>query len=152
MSAGSNWFDDAMTDTYRIAAPSGQSASGALSGAPASAPDPRRPCPMCGEMIVIGAAKCRFCDAIFDENLRRSEKKRKRRRGGSTSDYDDDLSVGDWVVCILCPLIGLIGGVIYLLTGKSKGWKVLGVSFIVTMVTGLVRLAIVASQNPHGLR
>ncbi len=30
----------------------------------------RRPCPECGEMIVAGAAKCRFCGAIFDPRLR----------------------------------------------------------------------------------
>jgi predicted RNA-binding Zn-ribbon protein involved in translation (DUF1610 family) len=30
----------------------------------------RRPCPECGEMIVVSAAKCRFCGAIFDTRLR----------------------------------------------------------------------------------
>jgi predicted RNA-binding Zn-ribbon protein involved in translation (DUF1610 family) len=30
----------------------------------------RRPCPMCGELIVASAAKCRFCGAIFDRRLR----------------------------------------------------------------------------------
>jgi len=32
----------------------------------------RRPCPECGEMIVAGAAKCRFCGAVFDPRLRRT--------------------------------------------------------------------------------
>ena len=30
----------------------------------------RQPCPECGEMIVAGAAKCRFCNAIFDPQLK----------------------------------------------------------------------------------
>jgi predicted RNA-binding Zn-ribbon protein involved in translation (DUF1610 family) len=30
----------------------------------------RRPCPMCGELIVATAAKCRFCGAVFDRRLR----------------------------------------------------------------------------------
>ena len=30
----------------------------------------RRPCPECGKMIAAAAAKCRFCDAIFDPRLR----------------------------------------------------------------------------------
>jgi predicted RNA-binding Zn-ribbon protein involved in translation (DUF1610 family) len=30
----------------------------------------RRPCPECGEMIIAGAAKCRFCNAVFDPRLR----------------------------------------------------------------------------------
>lgn len=38
-------------------------------GAEGAAPV-RRPCPMCGEMIVATAAKCRFCGAIFDRSLR----------------------------------------------------------------------------------
>ena len=29
----------------------------------------RRPCPQCGEMIVATAAKCRFCDAVFDSRV-----------------------------------------------------------------------------------
>ena len=29
----------------------------------------RRPCPICGEMIVVGAAKCRFCDEVFDASI-----------------------------------------------------------------------------------
>lgn len=33
----------------------------------------REPCPMCGEMIPVDAAKCRFCGEIFDSELRRME-------------------------------------------------------------------------------
>ena len=35
-----------------------------------AAGESRRPCPQCGEMIVAGAAKCRFCNAVFDPRLR----------------------------------------------------------------------------------
>ena len=35
--------------------------------AEASTAEVRKPCPMCGEMIVATAAKCRFCGEIFDE-------------------------------------------------------------------------------------
>jgi predicted RNA-binding Zn-ribbon protein involved in translation (DUF1610 family) len=38
-------------------------------GPTAPAQDSRRPCPMCGELIVATAAKCRFCGAIFDRRL-----------------------------------------------------------------------------------
>src|SRR5689334_8081170 len=31
----------------------------------------RRPCPMCGEMILASAVKCRFCGEIFDRELRK---------------------------------------------------------------------------------
>jgi predicted RNA-binding Zn-ribbon protein involved in translation (DUF1610 family) len=32
--------------------------------------EPRRPCPMCGEMIPVKALKCRFCGEVFDQALR----------------------------------------------------------------------------------
>ena len=37
-----------------------------------SAGEQRQPCPECGEMIIVGAAKCRFCGAIFDPNLKKT--------------------------------------------------------------------------------
>ena len=39
-----------------------------------SSSDENRPCPMCGEMIVATAAKCRYCDEVFDETIKRSGK------------------------------------------------------------------------------
>ena len=46
-------------------------------GAEADAPsgEARRPCPMCGEMIVTSAAKCRFCGEVFDSTLKKKGKK-----------------------------------------------------------------------------
>ena len=139
MSAGSNWFDQGISDTYTVATDLGRPASpaGPPTGLASPGPEPpRRPCPMCGEMIVIGAAKCRFCDAVFDENLRRSEKKEKEARGLPSSDYDEDLTAGDWVVCILCPGIGLLGrNRNYLCMGKPKAWKILGISGFLSSAT-----------------
>ena len=45
--------------------------------------DDRRACPMCGEMIVASAAKCRYCGEVFDARV--SKKGRKRR--GASDDY-----------------------------------------------------------------
>lgn len=39
--------------------------------------DGRRACPMCGEMIVASAAKCRFCGEVLDPEM--------RKRGGPSS-------------------------------------------------------------------
>src|SRR5262245_43733346 len=40
--------------------------------APAPPPprEDRQPCPMCGEMILADAVKCRYCGEIFDEDLK----------------------------------------------------------------------------------
>ena len=43
--------------------------------------DGRRACPMCGEMIVAPAAKCRYCGEVLDSGLRKSGKSRSGRRG-----------------------------------------------------------------------
>ena len=50
--------------------PSGGIAPTAASASPAAGDPARQPCPECGEMIVVGAAKCRFCNAVFDPRLR----------------------------------------------------------------------------------
>ena len=42
-----------------------------------SSPEGRRPCPMCGEMILTTAAKCRYCGEVFDPAL-----KKRQSRGG----------------------------------------------------------------------
>lgn len=48
----------------------------------------RRPCPMCGEMIVSSVAKCRFCGEIFDATLKRRSK-RKQGRGSQSEALAD---------------------------------------------------------------
>ncbi len=57
--------------------------------APGPGGEARRPCPECGEMIMVGAAKCRFCNAIFDPNLKRLAAKKTYGPG------DENLTTGD---------------------------------------------------------
>ena len=44
---------------------------GVAAGGPSSEAggENRRPCPMCGEMIIATAAKCRFCGEVFDPTV-----------------------------------------------------------------------------------
>jgi predicted RNA-binding Zn-ribbon protein involved in translation (DUF1610 family) len=110
-------------------------------GAPTG--DDRRPCPACGEMIVRGAVKCRFCGEIFDATLKRQEQKKQR----TYSDVDEDLSVGEWVVAILCSGIGCIIGIIWMIQGKPKGKKMLLVSLAVQGFWFLVQVLLAALGN-----
>ncbi len=106
------------------------------SGSAPSAVDsgvPRRPCPACGEMIIMSALKCRFCGEAFDPGLKRKQ----RRRGGGD---DEDLTTGDWLVAILCSGIGCIAGLIWIVQGKPKGGKMLAVSFMAGMFWSVVRV------------
>ncbi len=100
----------------------------------------RRPCPACGEMIPLQAAKCRFCDEVFDKALRRKEKKRKSRR--EYSDRDSDVSGLEVVGCILFSGLTFVWGFILLLQGKPKGRKVIAISFVAAIVWALIRFAL----------
>lgn len=101
--------------------------------------DDRRPCPACGEMIMRNAIKCRFCNEIFDPEL----KKRERKARGY--DEDEDLSTGEWVVAILCSGIGCIIGLVWMIQGKPKGKKMLLVSLAVQGIWMVVNLLIAAA-------
>jgi hypothetical protein len=107
----------------------------------------REPCPACGEMIVKGAAKCRFCGEILDPSLKKLEKKKNKARSGRLSD-DDELTTSDWIICLLCPGIGCIGGVIYMIQGKPKGSKIFGLSFLMVVFWNIIRYALEQAAGP----
>ena len=95
-----------------------------------------RPCPMCGEMILASAVKCRYCGEVFDETLRRAERKRRGAVG------DADLTAAEYLVAILCSGIGCIVGIIWMIQGKPKGTKMFGISFLMAIVWSAIRFAI----------
>tara|TARA_R110002072_G_scaffold13481_1_gene56732 strand:+ start:197117 stop:197596 length:480 start_codon:yes stop_codon:yes gene_type:complete len=112
-----------------------------VSSAPAA--ENRKPCPACGEMIVDGAVKCRFCGEIFDAALKKKSRKSKSGGGGD----DDDMTTGDWVVACLCANIGCIAGIVWMIQGKPKGVKMLGVSFVMQFVWGAIIQVIKMAQQ-----
>lgn len=99
--------------------------------------EPRKPCPMCGEMIAQDAVKCRFCGEIFDPVLRAEAEKQKRVTSG-----DENLSAFEWVIAILCSGIGCIVGIVYMVQGKPKGTKMFLVSFCMQILWGLLQAAL----------
>jgi predicted RNA-binding Zn-ribbon protein involved in translation (DUF1610 family) len=106
--------------------------------APALPNQKRKPCPMCGEMILAEAAKCRFCGEILDPALRKREKKSK-----SSSGTSDELSTGDILLCVLCSGIGCIVGLVALIRGDtSRGGKMLGISLAMQLFWGVVKVVI----------
>ncbi|MBC7815580.1 MAG: hypothetical protein IAG10_01630 [Planctomycetaceae bacterium] len=69
----------------------------------------RKACPMCGEMIVASAAKCRFCGETLDPELR---KRGKKRAGGRGKEAPEDLrAIAKYqkgvLLCILVELLAL---------------------------------------------
>ena len=112
--------------------------------APGPGSDARRPCPECGEMIAVGAAKCRFCNAVFDPRLKAQLAKR------NYSASDEDLTTGDWVFCILCGGIACIFGIVYAIQGKPKGMKMVGISFAAIVVWNILNAIFQAAIHGPG--
>ncbi|MCO6044121.1 zinc ribbon domain-containing protein [Aeoliella sp. ICT_H6.2] len=104
----------------------------------------RKPCPMCGEMIARDAIKCRYCGEVFDPAL----KKKMKKRGKSYDADDEDLSTGDWVIAILCSGIGCIVGIVYMIQGKPKGGKMIGISVLAGILWNVVSAALQMMANP----
>jgi predicted RNA-binding Zn-ribbon protein involved in translation (DUF1610 family) len=109
----------------------------------------RRPCPMCGEMILTTAAKCRFCGEVFDSTLKKAKGKKKSKK---YSAEDEDIGVAEIALAILCTWIALAVGIFWMAQGKPKGVKllkvvalVIGISFIIGIVIGFLQ---VAMQQP----
>jgi predicted RNA-binding Zn-ribbon protein involved in translation (DUF1610 family) len=117
-------------------------AAGPAQGSAAGPARDRRPCPACGEMIMRDAVKCRYCGEIFDPVLKKKEQKSK-----AASDEDSTLSVGEWLVCILCSTIGCIVGIVYMIQGKPKGGKMILVSIAVNVIFAV--LSVIAQSLQH---
>ena len=104
----------------------------------------RKPCPKCGQMIARSAMKCRHCGEIFDPLLREQSQK---SVSSSSSSSDSDLSVGDWLLCIICSGIGCIMGIIYIVQGKPKGPKMLLISILADVVKSAISIAIQSANQ-----
>jgi predicted RNA-binding Zn-ribbon protein involved in translation (DUF1610 family) len=128
---------------YGLAGP-GPGVPAAAEGQPAEA---RRPCPMCGEMIVASAAKCRYCGEIFDPALKKARTRGMRNRWRG----DDELSGIDIALAVIpfCTGIGCIVGLIYAIQGKPKGGKMLGLSIAMGILWNIVG-AILRSVSENG--
>jgi predicted RNA-binding Zn-ribbon protein involved in translation (DUF1610 family) len=107
----------------------------------------RRPCPMCGEMIVATAAKCRYCGEIFDPALKKAKSKKKRQTA-----EDEDLSTGDMIVAVICSGIGCIASIVWMIQGKPKGIKMFGLSLAMVIFWNVVMYFVrTATQGPGGM-
>ena len=99
---------------------------------------------MCGERIKLNAVKCRYCGEVFDETLRRTE----RRSGRSRESYEEsDLSAGDIVLAILCSDIACIISIVWMIQGKSKGLKMMGLSLILGFIKYIILVALQAGAH-----
>jgi DNA-directed RNA polymerase subunit RPC12/RpoP len=65
----------------------------------------------------------------------------KSSSGGSESKWsssDGELEAVDWFLCIFCSGLGIIAGLIYLVTGNPKGGKILAISIIADLAKAAI--------------
>jgi hypothetical protein len=55
-----------------------------------------------------------------------------------------DLSGMDWLLCILCPGIGCIMGIVYLSQGRPNGGKMIGLSILFAVLWNIVRFGLIS--------
>lgn len=92
-------------------------------------------CIYCGEKIKRKALKCPYCKEYIDPKNDIKNKNKKK-----SFDEDDNLSVTEIILSILCGGIACIVGIIYVVQGKKKGWKMIGISFAAQVVFGIIQV------------
>ncbi|HLX62914.1 MAG TPA: RING finger protein [Planctomycetota bacterium] len=91
------------------------------------------PCKYCGEPILKTARKCRFCNEYQNAVDRLNQQKARKGAGN-----DETLSVLEIVFGLLCGLIPLIVGIVWMTQGKPKGWKLVLLSLISIVVNNII--------------
>ena len=69
-------------------------------------------CPECGEMIVVGAARCRFCGAVFDSRLRETS-----LRGGQSHQGFAITSMVLGILGLVTCYLGIVFGIVAIIFG-----------------------------------
>lgn len=101
----------------------------------------RRPCPMCGEMIVASAAKCRFCGEVFDSTLKKVRKGGKKGKLKSIASAQRNL-----LICIFLQIVTYIGLIVMgqIGQGSDDSRPVIG-------LVALIALAVLLAAGVGGL-
>jgi hypothetical protein len=61
----------------------------------------------------------------------------------SAGQTDSQLTALDWLAAIVCPPVGCILGLIYLVNGTPKSGKMLLVSIVVSVILNLIGIGII---------
>lgn len=108
----------------------------------------KKPCPECGERIPADAKFCPECGESFGKR-RTSGGKRTRTLSdvSSRSSGGDEMTGVDWFLCVCCPGIGCIVGIVRLCQGRGTGGTMIAASFGFAVLWNIVRFAIFAATQ-----
>jgi hypothetical protein len=98
-------------------------------------------CEFCGANLMGGAAAA----------VPSGRGGRQKLAYSTAGDDESTLSTGEILLCIFCSGIACIMGIVFLTQGKPKGWKMIAISFGVSMIGGIIRGAIELSAAKHGI-
>jgi hypothetical protein len=90
-------------------------------------------CPQCG---LVNPPTALQCDCGYDFSEQRST--RPYRQGAN-------LSAGDWIACLVIPVIGLVLGLVRAFQGKPPGGKMVAISTAVMIFWTVIRFALFAA-------
>ncbi|MFC1849277.1 hypothetical protein ACFL27_03615 [candidate division CSSED10-310 bacterium] len=92
-------------------------------------PHDTKPCRYCGEDIKKSARKCRFCGEY------QTDYDRQQFSPDQKDNYSDEkLTIAEILFGLLCSWIALIFAIVWLIQGRKKGWKLLAISLISTII------------------
>jgi len=110
-----------------------------------------KPCRECGELIPADAKFCPECGGSSSRRGGGSAPKRTRTLAevSSRSSSSDDAMTGvDWILCICCPGIGCIVGIVRLCQGRSSGGVMIGLSLLFAILG--IALKVSVGPMPNG--
>ncbi|GMV83848.1 MAG: hypothetical protein AMXMBFR7_50320 [Planctomycetota bacterium] len=96
-----------------------------------------KPCPYCGESVLKEARKCRYCGEMLDKAARLRQDRMKRQAA-----EDENLSGSEIAFGILCGGIACVFGLVWMLQGKKKGAKLVGVALLSIVVQTVIRIIV----------
>jgi hypothetical protein len=105
----------------------------------------RHPCPMCGELIMTTAAKCRFCHEVFDPTVERTRGKTPKKR----RDDEENLEPLDAALAFFCTGIAFLVAIYWMDRGDPRGLKMIklivvliGVGTVLFILTGILEVVL----------